>query len=254
MQRFIQFTMVVLVFFVGGVAAVHAGGNVAPSHLALLMTYPDGSPCPAPCILGIRPGYTLRQQVPGLLRQHPFVQDNSSSLCLEQRGVCEFRLLGFDMKGQVLYGIDNKVIDVYLSLDLSRPGSRSLRMGDFISLFGVPDKLLPHYACCTPTQYDRTISWIDMFKPTYGFWFYFTGKGMMVQDYASVSNGIYQLRPDAPVLGIRVFNSIQDENAVIQNGSGIMPSSPWDRWYGFTSAGRYFLLARPETKTPSQSP
>lgn len=252
MYRFAQFTAALIIFLVGGIGAVRAGSNLAPTHLALLMTYPDGSPCAAPCVLGIRPGFTLRQQVPGLLRQHPFVQDNNSSLCLEQYGVCEFRLRGFDMVGLVLYGVDNKVIDVYLKLDLSRPNIHPLLMGDFVSVLGTPDKLIPHYGCCTLTQYDRTMTWIDQFKPTYGFWFYFTGKGIMAQDYASVSNGVYQLRPDSPVLGFRVFNPVVDDNAIIQGG--LTTFSPWDRWHGFTSAGRYFLLARPETKVQTQIP
>ena len=252
MRRLVQFTAALIIFLVSGVVAVRAGSSVAAPHLAQLMTYPDGSPCAAPCVLGIRPGHTLRQQIPGLLRQHPFVLDNSSSLCMEQYGVCEFRLRGFDMVGLVLYGVDNKVIDVYLTLDLSRPNFHPLLMGDFVSMFGVPDKLIPHYGCCTPTEYDRTMNWIDLFKPTYGFWFYFTDKGVMAQDYASVSNGVYQLRPDSPVLAFRVFNPIQDDNAIIQG----LPTtfSPWDRWHGFTSAGRYFLLARPETQVETQNP
>ena len=49
-------------------------GSAQPLPFSALFTYPDGSLCESPCLLGVRPGHTSHEDAIALLRSHPLTR------------------------------------------------------------------------------------------------------------------------------------------------------------------------------------
>jgi hypothetical protein len=57
---------------------VQLSAKMQPSHLAMLFTNPDGTPCKRPCLFGIRPGETPYEPAIRLLQTHPLTRSFES--------------------------------------------------------------------------------------------------------------------------------------------------------------------------------
>jgi len=76
LSNFFIFTILILGIALGFVI----GKSVLPSKsdiLSTLFSYPNGSTCEHPCILGIQPGLTTPNQAIELMKTHPFTKGNA---------------------------------------------------------------------------------------------------------------------------------------------------------------------------------
>lgn len=71
MRRLFALTAVLLALWAALIGVVRLGAEMRPSRFAAMFTLPDGSACPALCILGIMPGETPFAQIIPILHQHP---------------------------------------------------------------------------------------------------------------------------------------------------------------------------------------
>ncbi len=75
MKRLIIWIIVLTVLSSGGIALTKQSGGTAPRPaFAEWFTYPDGKPCPMPCLFGIRIGITKLDEAEAILKQHPGVR------------------------------------------------------------------------------------------------------------------------------------------------------------------------------------
>jgi hypothetical protein len=74
MKRLLLYIIILTALFSGGIALTSALGKTAPPPaFAQWFTTPDGSPCPMPCLFGIRPGVTKWDEVDSFLKSHPLL-------------------------------------------------------------------------------------------------------------------------------------------------------------------------------------
>lgn len=75
MKRLTIWIVVLTVLFGCGIALTKESSRIAPqSTLAEWFTYPDGKPCPMPCLFGIRLGVTTLDEAEIILQQHPKIK------------------------------------------------------------------------------------------------------------------------------------------------------------------------------------
>lgn len=116
-----------------------------PSSFDLLFTYPDGAPCPGPCLLGARPGETMLDEAARLLREHPLTRDMVSIRDPARDGL----LFGGDSVGIGLIGDSEgrlALIDVLLEPPALLQGRRlppnplqDTNLAGILAAIGVPD-------------------------------------------------------------------------------------------------------------------
>src|SRR5260221_1499903 len=75
MPRFYRASLALVVFFATVTLSVRMIGGTRTAALAIVFTYPDGSPCQRPCRFGIRAGETSVEEAVALLKAHPFSRD-----------------------------------------------------------------------------------------------------------------------------------------------------------------------------------
>lgn len=235
--RFYRLTGLIFVLLLGMVSAVRVGGWVATPRLNYLLTNPDGSPCAAPCILGITPGQMSYREAVSILRHHPLVAPYSlnEAFCRQEYGWCDFKLRGFGNANGLVYARnredlhDTKVVEVTIRF---MDNSDSLTLGDFVAAFGAPQYVIPNpnYSCCAPNQVGV---FTEKLNGTYGFLLYFPDHGISVEDRAQIEHGLYRLHPTSAALNISVARPFD----VCSSTQKYL-----DHWYGFTTLIRYFNL------------
>src|SRR5258708_25648147 len=67
----------VMLFLVTGARVL---GSTQSTPISLLVTKPDGTPCPCACLFGVEPGKTSFTHVGELLRIHPFTHQFKATL------------------------------------------------------------------------------------------------------------------------------------------------------------------------------
>lgn len=71
MFRLLRLTLALIATFAAGIFVASRISSTQPSALAVLFTNPDGTPCERPCLFGVRPGTTTRNEAIALLKAHP---------------------------------------------------------------------------------------------------------------------------------------------------------------------------------------
>lgn len=219
----------------GSVIAVRVGGGVVRTPVDYLFTNPDGTPCEMPCLLGVRPGRMSFADAARMLRQHPMVSWVDDTNCRKQAGFCDFEIANLDgAHGLILANAgsrDYRVVDIYIALW----DAPKVRLGDFFAELGTPGFMIPHFACCQSDSLAPYLNRLAMNAPTYGVTYYYPDQGVEVQDIATLDYGMYWLKSEARVRGVRVFQpyAVCDATKVY-----------WDVWRGFTSLKRLYRYAR----------
>ncbi len=72
-RLFVWITILTVLFSSGIVFAGQSGGNAPLPAFAQWFTYPDGKPCPMPCLFGIQINMTKLDQVDAVLKAHPSI-------------------------------------------------------------------------------------------------------------------------------------------------------------------------------------
>lgn len=119
-------------------------GTTRPTPaVAAVVSNPDGSPCEQPCMFGIRPGETRREQGIRLLQSHPLTR---SALWI---GDSTLKLAGPDTYVVFHTRPDDVVESVGLTASIDRPDSvkapaagslmESIVLGEYMLAFGISD-------------------------------------------------------------------------------------------------------------------
>jgi hypothetical protein len=146
MKRLLLWITILTTLFSGGIALTSALGKTAPPPaFAQWFTYPDGSPCPMPCLFGIRPGITKWDEAYPLLKSHPLLMINS----LKNQSGTTIVTKSFDVaiKGNAdqIYSmriINNKsdVVNIFY-VYLYGLDDTHVTMADVLILFGSPQSI-----------------------------------------------------------------------------------------------------------------
>jgi len=110
-------------------------GYTQSPNLALLFTYPDGTPCQRPCLFGIRPGQSSYAQAVALLQFHPLTHGFSSP---GMRNVFSTRFLAVIVS---LDGDDRVSRITLMSATDASPVAEITTYGQMIDHLGVPTQV-----------------------------------------------------------------------------------------------------------------
>jgi hypothetical protein len=84
MLRLGRITVLLIIVFSSIPLIIRVIGDTYPSPVAILFTYPDGTPCELPCLFGIRPGKTSYKAAIALLKANPLFGEQ-----LAEKGIFE---------------------------------------------------------------------------------------------------------------------------------------------------------------------
>jgi hypothetical protein len=185
-----------------------------PSAFGLLFTLPDGSPCPAPCLFGVRPGETSYDEAVARVQTHPLL----SGLLIIRDPARNGILFGGESIGIGLVADSSgrlALIDVLLEPQSAFTGQvlppnplTGVTLAQIIAATGTPD-------------------FVE---------FTATSQGPMLQTYyqshrlfaVTRRNALHRLTPDDPLL----YLFMTTQQASVRPGMY--------RWGGFTTYSRYF--------------
>jgi hypothetical protein len=132
-------------------AAVRWIGGTQPLSLAAWFTNPDGTPCPYPCLFGIRPGVTRYEDALALIRSHPVTRHmrltpSSGSQALQ---------INDDSVAFFVYRDRNNRVESIFTTPSYRNGVTDLPLGlgDVIAVLGIPDSIPMRDSQNLPTSF-----------------------------------------------------------------------------------------------------
>lgn len=146
MKRFVRLTLTVFLLLAPFVVLVRLVGRArSGGPVESFFLNSDGTSCPAPCALGIRPGATTAEQLAGVLDAHPLAINMRPMLAL--KNTLLFIADGNAMSLAFSAASSGEVDYIRLSF-LERAEARKTgapTLGDIIHLFGTPNYVI----CCS---------------------------------------------------------------------------------------------------------
>jgi hypothetical protein len=146
MFRLLIFTAVLIAVFLAAIGATRFMGR-QPQLLNALFTNPDGTPCAQPCLFGIHPGKTSRDEATALLKAHPLTSnlDIAQDAEISVHGSGQDILTGKDilieedaLNPTVVKGIHIETFES--GGDEFHPQFASLTtLGELVAMYGAPD-------------------------------------------------------------------------------------------------------------------
>jgi hypothetical protein len=211
--------------FIGAVCGMRLLGGARPSPLSALFTNPDGTPCPHPCLFGIRPGISDQAEAASLLAAHPLTR----TFKRDERSV-ETEYLGTGVRVS-LVGREHELASIYIAFDrqlqngpgrpIVLPPLDGITLGQVVSAFG------------SPTSMDRLPPWRSDQPCRLVFPLGETAPGSIAEPPG--------VRPTAPVFSLEMELRPQDAEAgsplAVSTQAGGRHTSAG--WHGFSHLERY---------------
>ncbi len=148
MSHFARLSLILAGLLVCMLVAVRIVAGAQPSPLILIFKHPDGTPCERPCLFGIEPGKTKRENVVALLRAHPLLAgqmwqlpQDDGELILMAEGKDLFARKTISVR---ITGYPNVTAISLSAATLPQPNMRRTplaltSLGDMVNFLGVPD-------------------------------------------------------------------------------------------------------------------
>jgi hypothetical protein len=149
MKRLLLWVIILTVLFSGGIAVAGQRGIGAPKPaFAQWFTYPDGKPCPMPCLFGIRPGVTKFDDVKTILETHPLMQNwdlTNKSEVTDHRWFVSRKESPFGENVGLIIQNSNvglvKGLALYSLASIEKP----ITFEEVLQLFGIPQRISLSY-------------------------------------------------------------------------------------------------------------
>lgn len=213
MKRLFLWITVLMVLFGGLIPFAGALGKTAPPpEFAKWFTYPDGSPCPMPCLFGIRPGVTRWEDINETLKIHPILA-NSSDLYIQEGPYAGQKTISFHSKNGLSFdlGVYSQVGGILNYVILFEPQieGKIFTFKDMLLLFGSPQK-----ASINPYNADNISETL-----------FLENKMFLILKDETCSPII---RPQTPISSLTIFKSDMSNQEIIE-----LYGLPLYRWSGF---------------------
>jgi hypothetical protein len=141
MKRLLLWIVLLTMLFSGGIALAARAGRDAPlPAFAQWFTYPDGKPCPMPCLFGIQINVTKWDDAAAILQQHPAIRVTRTFAYNPERSFIAFFLEGkYNVKERLELSVEgNKNGLVHeMFLILVEDGRKSFY--EMVSVWGAPE-------------------------------------------------------------------------------------------------------------------
>ncbi len=148
MSHFVRLSLILAGLLACMLVAVRIVAGAQPSPLRLLFKHPDGTTCERPCLFGIEPGKTKRENILALLRAHPLLAgqirqlpQDDGELILMAEGKDLFAGKTISVR---ITGYPNVTVITLSASTLAQPSRRRTAqtltsLGDMVNFLGVPD-------------------------------------------------------------------------------------------------------------------
>jgi hypothetical protein len=147
MKRLLLWIVLLTILFSSGIAlAARAGGDAPLPAFAQWFTYPDGKPCPMPCLFGIRPGVTKFDNAQAIINAHPLTNAHEAFFdSLNGIKSFTFNHILWNHSAEIIVkrGMDQTVAIVCLCNLVSQKSTPTFR--DILYLFGKPQSISLSY-------------------------------------------------------------------------------------------------------------
>jgi hypothetical protein len=219
MKRLLLWVLILTIFLSGGIALAGQAGIGAPKPaFAQWFTYPDGKPCPMPCLFGIQPGVTNLDETEAILRVHPLTKPSEG--VNENEGENYEWYISVQTQNDVSHTDDKTIIRACVCGFAYRkvPGT----FGDLLFLLGIPSRVsLSRY-----NAWDVNV-------------FYYDAQSAYILVSSREDACIFSL--NASVSEIHIFSPAHYREMLIETADDMKPY----QWAGFSRHSyweRYFAL------------
>jgi len=147
LTRLLTWTLILFVVILVGVGGAAGAPRrfAPPTPFALLFTTPEGTPCAAPCMFGIRMGQTSYAEALELLARHPLTRDLKREQSISRNGMSYHGTkvsitISRDAYGMLaLVSVEIDPISLWGIKDLPYSALQFAQYGDMIEALGIPD-------------------------------------------------------------------------------------------------------------------